>query len=115
LFFAGLPDSFESEGYDRTHLHIPECQNRLIEEIIKVQPNTVIVLHNGAPVEMPWIGDVKAVVEAYLGGEAVGSAVAGVLYGTVNPSGRLPETFPLRLQDTPCYLNYGGEKGQSNI
>lgn len=110
VVFAGLPDSFESEGYDRTHLHIPECQNRLIEEIIKVQPNTVIVLHNGAPVEMPWIGDVKAVVEAYLGGEAVGSAVAGVLYGTVNPSGRLPETFPLRLQDTPCYLNYGGEK-----
>lgn len=110
VIFAGLPDSFESEGYDRKHLRMPDCQNRLIEEVAKVQPNTIIVLHNGAPVEMPWIAEVKAVVEAYLGGQAVGSAVANVLYGKVNPSGRLPETFPLRLQDTPCYLNYGGER-----
>lgn len=109
LIFAGLPDSFESEGYDRSHLHMPDCQNRLIEEVAKVQPNTVVILHNGAPVEMPWISRVKGVVEAYLGGEAVGRAVANVLYGKVNPSGRLPETFPLRIQDTPCYLNYGGE------
>ncbi|MBS6195106.1 MAG: glycoside hydrolase family 3 C-terminal domain-containing protein [Clostridiales bacterium] len=109
VIFAGLPDSFESEGYDRTHLRMPDCQNRLIEEVAKVQPNTIVVLHNGAPVEMPWISRVKAVVEAYLGGQAVGSAAANVLYGKVNPSGRLPETFPLRLQDTPCYLNYGGE------
>lgn len=110
VIFAGLPDSFESEGYDRKHLRMPDCQNRLIEEVAKVQPNTIVVLHNGAPVEMPWIAEVKAVVEAYLGGQAVGSAVANVLYGKVNPSGRLPETFPLRLQDTPCYLNYGGER-----
>lgn len=110
VIFAGLPDSFESEGYDRTHLRMPACQNKLIEEVSKVQPNTVVVLHNGAPVEMPWISRVKGVVEAYLGGEAVGSAVANILYGKVNPSGRLPETFPLRVQDTPCYLNYGGEK-----
>ena len=109
VIFAGLPDSFESEGYDRTHLHMPDCQNRLIEEVGKVQPNTVVVLHNGAPVEMPWLSQVKGVVEAYQGGQAVGSAVANVLYGKVNPSGRLPETFPLRLQDTPCYLNYGKE------
>ena len=110
VLFVGLPDSFESEGYDRKHLRMPDCQNRLIEEVAKVQPNTVVVLHNGAPVEMPWIAKVKAVVEAYLGGQAVGSAVANILYGNVNPSGRLPETFPLRLQDTPCYLTYGGEK-----
>lgn len=109
VIFAGLPDSFESEGYDRTHLHMPDCQNRLIEEVANVQPNTIVVLHNGAPVEMPWISKVKGVIEAYLGGQAVGSAAANVLYGKVNPSGRLPETFPLRLQDTPCYLNYGGE------
>lgn len=89
VIFAGLPDSFESEGYDRTHLHMPDCQNRLIEEVGKVQPNTVVVLHNGAPVEMPWLSQVKGVVEAYLGGQAVGSAVANVLYGKVNPSGRL--------------------------
>lgn len=110
VLFVGLPDSFESEGYDRQHLRMPNCQNRLIEEVAAVQQNTIVVLHNGAPVEMPWIGKVKAVVEAYLGGQAVGGAVANVLYGKVNPSGRLPETFPLRLQDTPCYLNYGGEK-----
>lgn len=113
VVFAGLPDSFESEGYDRKHLDMPECQNRLIREVAAVQPNTIIVLHNGAPVEMPWINCVKAVVEAYLGGQAVGGAVVNVLYGKVNPSGRLPETFPLRLQDTPCYLNYGGEKDKA--
>lgn len=110
VVFAGLPDSFESEGYDRKHLDMPECQNRLIREVAAVQPNTIVVLHNGAPVEMPWINCVKAVAEAYLGGQAVGGAVVNVLYGKVNPSGRLPETFPLRLQDTPCYLSYGGEK-----
>lgn len=109
IIFAGLPDSFESEGYDRKHLRMPEAQTALIKEVAKVQPNTVVVLHNGAPVEMPWIGDVKGVVEAYLGGEAVGEAIANILTGAVNPSGRLPETFPLRLQDTPCYLTYGGE------
>ena len=114
VIFAGLPDSFESEGYDRTHLHMPDCQNRLIEEVGKVQPNTVVVLHNGAPVEMPWLSQVKGVVEAYQGGQAVGSAVANVLYGKVNPSGRLPETFPLRLQDTPCYLNYGKDRTGQN-
>lgn len=113
VIFAGLPDNFESEGYDRRHLKMPDCQNRLIEEVADVQPNTVVVLHNGAPVEMPWIDRVKAVLEAYLGGQAVGSATANVLYGKANPSGRLPESFPLRLEDTPCYLFYGGENDKS--
>ena len=79
----------------------------------EAQPNTIVVLHNGAPVEMPWLGKVKAVLEAYLGGQAVGGAVVNVLYGNANPSGRLAETFPLRIQDTPCYLNYGGEHDKS--
>ncbi len=113
VVFAGLPDNFESEGYDRKHMRMPDCQNRLIEAVAEVQPNTVVVLHNGAPVEMPWIGKVKAVLEAYLGGQAVGGAVVNVLYGNTNPSGHLAETFPLRLQDTPCYLNYGGEHDKS--
>ena len=113
VIFAGLPDSFESEGYDRKHMRMPECQNRLIEAVAEVQPNTVVVLHNGSPVEMPWIDRVKGVVEAYLGGQAVGGAVVNVLYGKVNPSGRLAETFPLRLEDTPCYLTYGGEYDKS--
>lgn len=109
VIFAGLPDNFESEGYDRKHMKMPQCQNYLIEEIAKVQKNVVVVLHNGAPVEMPWIHAVKGVVEAYLGGQAVGGAVTNVLFGNVNPSGRLAETFPARLEDTPCYLFYGGE------
>ncbi|MDL2250351.1 glycoside hydrolase family 3 C-terminal domain-containing protein [Ohessyouella blattaphilus] len=114
VIFAGLPDNFESEGYDRKHLRMPECQNQLIEAVAEVQPNLVVVLHNGAPVEMPWIKRAKGLVEAYLGGQAVGGAVVNVLYGKVNPSGRLPETFPLRVQDTPCFLTFGGEKDKSD-
>ena len=108
VIFAGLPDSFESEGYDRSHMKLPECQNRLIGEILEVQPNTVVVLHNGSPVEMPWINDVKGILEAYLGGQAGGAAVANILYGVVNPSGKLAETIPVKLADNPSYLNFGG-------
>ena len=75
----------------------------------EANPNIVVVLHNGSPVEMPWIGRVKAVVEAYLGGQAVGEAAVRVLFGEVNPSGHLPESFPLRLEDNPSWLFYGGE------
>ena len=109
VVFAGLPDSYESEGYDRTHMRMPECQNRLIEAVAEANPNTVVVLHNGSPVEMPWIGKVRAVLEAYLGGQAVGEAAVRVLFGDVNPSGHLPESFPVRLEDNPSFLFYGGE------
>lgn len=107
VIFAGLPDSFESEGYDRQHMKLPDCQNRLIAEILRVQPNTVIVLHNGSPVEMPWLSDVKGVLEAYLGGQAGGSAVANLLFGKANPSGKLAETMPVKLADNPSHLNFG--------
>ena len=109
VVFAGLPDSYESEGYDRTNMAMPACQNKLIEAVAAANPNTVVVLHNGSPVEMPWIGQVKAVLEAYLGGQNVGEATVKVLYGDVNPSGHLAETFPCKLQDNPSYLYYGGE------
>lgn len=109
VVFAGLPDAYESEGYDRSHMRLPDCQNRLIEAVAEANPDTVVVLHNGSPVEMPWIGKVKAVLEAYLGGQAVGEAAVRVLFGDVNPSGHLAETFPLRLQDNPSYLFYGRE------
>ena len=109
VVFAGLPDAYESEGYDRTHMRMPESQNRLIEAVAEANPNTVVVLHNGSPVEMPWIGRVKGVLEAYLGGQAVGLAEVKVLFGDVNPSGHLPETFPIKLEDNPSYLVYGGE------
>lgn len=110
VIFAGLPDSFESEGFDRSHMSMPACQNRLIEEVAKVQPNVVVVLHNGSPVEMPWISKVKGVLESYLGGQAVGSAQYDILFGKVNPSGKLPETFPVKLEDNASYLNFPGEK-----
>lgn len=111
VIFAGLPDSFESEGYDRQHMKLPDCQNRLIAEILRVQPNTVIVLHNGSPVEMPWLSEVKGVLEAYLGGQAGGSAVANLLFGKANPSGKLAETMPVKLADNPSHLNFGdGDK-----
>ncbi|MCI5647996.1 MAG: glycoside hydrolase family 3 C-terminal domain-containing protein [Fusicatenibacter sp.] len=109
VVFAGLPDSFESEGFDRSHMKLPTCQDALIHAVAQANPNTVVVLHNGSPVEMPWIDEVKAVLETYLGGEAVGGATVQVLYGEVNPSGHLAETFPKKLEDNPSYLYYLGE------
>ncbi|MDO4283721.1 MAG: glycoside hydrolase family 3 C-terminal domain-containing protein [Eubacteriales bacterium] len=109
VLFAGLPESFESEGYDRTHLELPACQNELIEAVAAVQPNTIIVLHNGSPVAMPWLDHVAAVLEMYLGGQAVGAAAVDLLYGDANPCGKLAETFPLRIEDTPSYLNFPGD------
>ncbi|MBQ7868484.1 MAG: glycoside hydrolase family 3 C-terminal domain-containing protein [Clostridia bacterium] len=109
VIVAGLPDSFESEGYDRTHMRMPACQVELIRRVAEANPNTIVVLYNGSPVEMPWIGAAKAVIEGYLGGQAVGGATKDVLWGTVNPCGRLPESFPHKLEDNPSYLSYGGE------
>lgn len=108
VIFAGLPDAFESEGYDRTHLHLPKCQNILIREICKVQKQVVVVLHNGSPVTMPWLDQVAAVLESYLGGEGVGEAQIDLLYGEHSPCGKLAETFPRALSDTPCYRNFPG-------
>lgn len=114
VVFAGLPDAYESEGYDRTHMAMPACQNRLIEAVAGANPNTVVVLHNGSPVEMPWLGKVKAVLEAYLGGQAVGIATVRLLYGDANPCGHLAETFPVKLSDNPSYLYYGGEGDEAD-
>ena len=109
VIFAGLPDAFESEGYDRSHMRMPDCQNTLISEIAKVQENVVVVLHNGSPVEMPWADQVKGILEAYLGGQAVGQAEVDILFGKVNPSGKLAETIPYKLSDNPSYLNFPGD------
>ncbi len=112
VLFLGLPDNFESEGYDRKHMNLPNCQNELVDKVLEVQKHVVVVLHNGSAVLMPWKDRVEGILEAYLGGEAVGKATVDVLVGRKNPSGRLAETFPLRLEDTPCYLTYG--KGFDN-
>lgn len=109
VIFAGLPDEYESEGYDRSHMSLPENQLKLIDEICRVNKNTVVVLHNGSPVEMPFAGKVKGILETYLGGQAVGGAVCDVLFGRSDPCGKLPETFPVKLSDNPSYLNFPGE------
>ncbi|MEE8886954.1 MAG: glycoside hydrolase family 3 C-terminal domain-containing protein [Eubacteriales bacterium] len=109
VIFAGLPNKYESEGYDRRSMAMPENQNRLIREIASVNPNTVVVLHNGSAVEMPWADDVAAVLEMMLAGDACGEAAVHLLYGDVNPSGKLAESYPMKLSDNPSYLDFGLE------
>jgi beta-glucosidase len=109
VLFIGLPGSYESEGFDRRHMRLPDNQVALIREVAKVNPRVVVVLHNGSPIEMPWIDDVQGLLEMYLGGQAVGGAAVDLLYGIVNPSGKLAETFPLKLSDNPSYLNFPGD------
>lgn len=111
LAFLGLPAAAESEGFDREHLRLPEAQLELLAAVRAVNPNVVVVLANGGVVELPFAEEVPAVVEGWLGGQAGGGGVADVLYGVVNPSGRLTETIPLRLADTPAYLDFPGEFG----
>lgn len=112
VVFAGLPVTYESEGFDRTHMRMPEQHNRLIERVAAVNPNIIVVLCNGAPVEMPWIDAVPAVLEAYLGGQAGGSAVVNLLLGRANPCGKLAETFPLRQEDVPADAFFPGSGRQ---
>lgn len=112
IIFAGLPDAFESEGYDRTHLNMPNCQNHLIDCICEVQKNVVVVLHNGSPIRMPWLDKVNAVLEMYLAGQAGGAAAVDLLTGRINPSGKLAETFPCRLEDNPSFLNFPGNRSE---
>jgi len=112
LIYIALPTSKESEGYDRTDLDLTAPQVALIKAVTAVQPNTVVILNNGAPVVMDdWLDGTAAVLEAWMMGQAGGGAIADVLFGRVNPSGKLAETYPLRLEDTPSYLNFPGENG----
>ena len=114
IVFAGLPSSYESEGFDRSSLDLPAGHNRLIEAVSSVQPNLAVVLMNGSAVTMPWLNKVRVLVEAWLGGQAGGGAIADVLTGRVNPSGKLSETFPARLEDTPCYPDFPGRNREAN-
>ena len=111
VLFVGLPESFESEGYDRTSMRMPENQVSLIRTVSSVCQNCVVVLHHGAPVEMDWADDanVRGILDMYLGGQAVGRATVDLLYGVKNPSGHLAESIPLRLEDNPSYLWFPGD------
>lgn len=108
IIFAGLTENFESEGIDRKNLNIPQNQNKLIEEICKVNKNVIIVLSNGSPILMPWKDKVKAIITGYLGGEAGAKAMINCILGKINPSGKLAETYPKKIEDTPCFENYPG-------
>ncbi len=105
----GLPDRYESEGYDRKHMCLPQNQIELLEALVKVHSKVVVLLANGSPIEMPWLEKTQAVVESYLAGQAGASALADLLVGDLNPSGKLAESFPFRLEDNPSYLHFPGK------
>lgn len=112
LLYVALSSFKESEGYDRPDLDLTEQQIALIKAVAKVQPNTAVILNNGAPVAMStWIDDVAAVLEAWMMGQAGGGAIADILFGKVNPSGKLAETFPIKTADTPAHINWPGGAG----
>ncbi len=109
VVFIGLTEALEAEGYDRADIEIPAEHNALVAEVVKANPNTVVVLAGGAVVHIPWIDNVKAVLNSGLGGQAGGSAVANILTGKVNPSGKTAETYPLSFEENPVYGNYPGQ------
>lgn len=112
VIMAGLPPLFEAEGFDRTHLKQPKQIDQLIDAVAEANPHCIIVLSNGAPIEMPWIDKVPAVLEIYLAGQAGAGALLDLLYGDVNPSGKLAETFPLALADSPSQENFASHPRQ---
>lgn len=112
IVFAGLPGSYESEGFDRQHLRLPDGHTRLIEAVLDADPRTIVVLSNGAPVELPWADRPAALVEAYLGGQASGSAIVDVLFGDREPGGRLAESFPVRAADLAADRWFPGGRQQ---
>ena len=96
----------------RPDMEIVGRQATLIERVAAANPHTVVVLQTGSPISMPWLDQVSGVVQAWFPGQECGNAIADVLFGEVNPSGKLPQTFPLRLEDNPAYVNYPGENGR---
>ncbi|MDE6565749.1 MAG: glycoside hydrolase family 3 C-terminal domain-containing protein, partial [Clostridia bacterium] len=111
ILFVGLTDSYECEGYDRKDMTIPTSHSKLIEAISEVNENVIVVMLGGSPVEMPWIDKVHTLLNAYLPGEAAGEAIADIIYGIVNPSGKLAETYPVKLSDNIVSKYYvGGPK-----
>jgi beta-glucosidase len=106
--FAGLPDSYEAETFDRDHMRMPDSHLALIDAICLVNPNVVVILQGGAPMELPWFERIKAVLMMYLAGEAGGTACAELLLGLANPSGKLAESWPLTLQDNPSHGYFPG-------
>ncbi|HEU0291490.1 MAG TPA: glycoside hydrolase family 3 C-terminal domain-containing protein [Anaerolineales bacterium] len=112
ILVASLNNEWEAEGFDRVDMKLPGQQNELIRKVAKANKNTIVVLNVGSAVEMPWINKVPAVLQLWYDSQEQGHALADVLFGDVNPSGKLPTTFPLRLEDNPAFINYPGENGK---
>lgn len=112
VIVAGLTREWESEGYDRVDMRLPGQQNELIAQVAAANPRTVVALNAGSPLEMPWLDQVAAVLQTWYLGQEAGNALADVLFGDLNPSGKLPVTFPKRLEDNPSYINFPGENGK---
>ncbi len=108
---AGLIDLYETEGLDRTHMKLPPGHDALIQAVAASHSNVIVVLNNGSPVEMPWVNDVSAILEGHLGGQAGAGAIADILFGKVNPSGKLAESFPIKLEHNPSYHYFPGGPG----
>jgi beta-glucosidase len=109
---VGFGGEWQSEGFDRPDLALPGKQDALVEQVAAANPRTIVVLNTGSPISMPWLEQVAAVVQAWYPGQECGHAIADVLFGDTNPSGKLPQTFPQRLEDTPTYLDFPGENGK---
>jgi beta-glucosidase len=112
VIFAGMPEGWEAESCDRPHMRLPGPQDDLIRAVAAANPRTVVVINSGAPVEMPWLADVPAMLLAYYPGQEGGQALVEILLGNTNPSGKLPVTFPARLEDSPAYINGAYEGGR---
>ena len=110
VIFAGASRRFEQEGSDRSGLGLPGNQDELIRAVVRANPRTIVFLNCGAPLAMPWVDEVPAILDAFYPGQDGGSAMVDILLGRVNPSGKLAVTFPKRLEDTPAFLDYPGTR-----
>ncbi|KAH8551262.1 glycoside hydrolase family 3 domain protein [Umbelopsis sp. PMI_123] len=114
IIIAGLNGEWETEGEDRATMKLPGKQGELISAVAKVNKNLVLVNQSGTPIDMPWLDEVPSILQAWYLGQEAGNSIADVLFGKVNPSGKLPTTFPIRIEDTPAYINYPGDNGHVN-
>ncbi|KOS38307.1 hypothetical protein ACN38_g10859 [Penicillium nordicum] len=113
ILCAGLNSDWESEGYDRSTMVLPPGTDKLIAAVVAANPNTAVIIQSGTPVTMPWLNDVSSLVHAWYGGNETGNAIADVVFGAVNPSGKLPLSFPHRNEDNPAFLNFRSERGST--
>lgn len=110
LFFLGQPAGVEMEGHDRKKISLPERQEALLQKICEANPNVIVIMSNASAVAMPWKDKVKGIVECFMAGQGMGAALADILFGTVNPSGKLPVSFTKRVEDTSAYFGFPGSK-----